>query len=319
MLLVNNPTCDAMDEFLNDLGRGGFGYTPAKPIATPKHDDYFNANSKPPGCYTPKPVVTPKHDEYFKANSSKPGPGYRPNPIITPKPDEYFNANASKPGACYPHRRPLEIKPTVNPQAGNSSAFWGKMLTKLVVPTVELIFGGSNANAPERVNSRLYSSQSYGEQAAQIALSVCIGKTIEYIAPPIGQVLTKAKLNWKHRQLINTLKQGDVVASQGLGRTALIGELTIATGKEVALLRLTGGTRVLRLGTKNSVSAAGAKRVIEHSHPGGTLKFSPADELTLQYLGQRSSLIIAPRSKILGRTRFDPERAKRLVVPPATP
>lgn len=76
---------------------------------------------------------------------------------------------------------------------------------------------------------------------------------------------------------------------------------TAVTGSEVALLRLTDGRRVLRLGNFNSVSVDGAARIIAHTHPNGFLALSAADVYMLRVLGQRSSVLIDPVSTMGSR------------------
>jgi hypothetical protein len=84
-----------------------------------------------------------------------------------------------------------------------------------------------------------------------------------------------------------------------------MGELTVATGREVALIRI-GNQRLLRLGTVDEfghgVRLGDANRVIAHTHPSGELRFSvgPDSDMTvftnplLNLTGQRSSVLVAP-------------------------
>jgi hypothetical protein len=85
----------------------------------------------------------------------------------------------------------------------------------------------------------------------------------------------------------------------------LMGELTVATGREVALIRI-GNRRLLRLGIVDEyghgVRLADAERVIAHTHPSGELRFSvgPDSDMAvftdplLNLTRQRSSVLIAP-------------------------
>ncbi|MCH7725027.1 MAG: hypothetical protein IH991_00900 [Planctomycetes bacterium] len=108
-------------------------------------------------------------------------------------------------------------------------------------------------------------------------------------------------LQTKHQALINVLQRGDVAMPSGGASARLMGELTVATGREVGLIRV-GGRRVLRLGDADSIFMADANRVIAHTHPSGVLRFSGevGGELGdipsfLRYQPrQRSSVLIAP-------------------------
>ena len=80
-------------------------------------------------------------------------------------------------------------------------------------------------------------------------------------------------LQQKHAGMIGRLMEGDVPMPSGAASGKMMGELTTATGREVALLRV-DGVRILRLGTSDGVFAGDASRVIAHTHPSGILKFS---------------------------------------------
>jgi len=82
-------------------------------------------------------------------------------------------------------------------------------------------------------------------------------------------------------------------------------EITRMTEREVALLRVPGGQRVLMIGGKNYVDVTEATRVIAHTHPSGVLEFSEDDIRTLlKKSGQKSSVVISPSGE-----------GKRLAVP----
>ncbi|MEW6735309.1 MAG: RHS repeat-associated core domain-containing protein [Acidobacteriota bacterium] len=115
-------------------------------------------------------------------------------------------------------------------------------------------------------------------------------------------------LQFKHESLIRILSRGeDKVIRRGTYPAQelanLMGEITIATGREVGLLRV-GGQRVLRLGDSVSVFTGDAERVIAHTHPSGKLKLSDnfingerfGDIPTFQnyHPKQRSTIIIGP-------------------------
>jgi len=124
--------------------------------------------------------------------------------------------------------------------------------------------------------------------------------------PTLGFV-DRWRLWWKHRKLLGQLKQGDVLLdSVGVARTksdvfGLMGELTASGGREVALLRTSGGLVLRRgyiMGGKEVLNFAGASRVIAHTHPDGRLGLSVLDYLNIfkpiQGGGQRSTIVIGP-------------------------
>jgi hypothetical protein len=79
-------------------------------------------------------------------------------------------------------------------------------------------------------------------------------------------------------------------------------QLTANTGREVALLRMENGARILRMGDEVSVPLhGGVTRVIAHTHPSSLLSFSEPDVLALSMRGQRSSVIIDPFADIAAR------------------
>jgi hypothetical protein len=102
------------------------------------------------------------------------------------------------------------------------------------------------------------------------------------------------ELGLKHDGLIRSLRVGDVAMPSGAASAKLMGELTRATGREVALLRLTDGSRVMRLGATGSVSGEGAARIIAHTHPSNILRLSTGDISTFWSTlpKQRSTVIV---------------------------
>jgi len=99
----------------------------------------------------------------------------------------------------------------------------------------------------------------------------------------------------KHSGLINLLRQGDVVMPSGSMTASLMGDLTSATGREVALLRV-DGVRVLRLGGPQEFRGFDASRVIAHTHPSGILELSGGDIQSFQMFqpAQRSTVLVGP-------------------------
>jgi hypothetical protein len=104
-------------------------------------------------------------------------------------------------------------------------------------------------------------------------------------------------LRWQHRALISRLKRGDVAIADIAGTSTkegafgLMGELTAATNREVALVR-TVECRVLRLGSETRISTSGVSGVIAHTHPSGRLGISPIDYRTYFLGGKHQSTII---------------------------
>jgi hypothetical protein len=75
-----------------------------------------------------------------------------------------------------------------------------------------------------------------------------------------------------------------------------MGELTSASGGEIALLRTERG-RILRLGAKGKVNARNATRVIAHTHTNGKIGISRYDYVEI-FLNpkhaHRSTIVIGP-------------------------
>jgi hypothetical protein len=75
-----------------------------------------------------------------------------------------------------------------------------------------------------------------------------------------------------------------------------MGELTTASGRELALLRTEEG-RILRLGMPGHVTIRGAIRVVAHTHTNGRIGLSPDDYLAI-FLNpkrkHRSTIIVGP-------------------------
>jgi RHS repeat-associated protein len=109
--------------------------------------------------------------------------------------------------------------------------------------------------------------------------------------------------------LVQKLVAGaDIPIAQGTsGIRTLMSDLTLATGNEVALLRMTDGRRILRMGNEASVSLGrDVKRIIAHTHPSSRLAFSDADLGALIRRRQRSSVIIDPRADMGARLPVTP-------------
>jgi hypothetical protein len=113
------------------------------------------------------------------------------------------------------------------------------------------------------------------------------------------------RLDITHRELITKLQAGDVPMPVGSVSAELMGELTVATGRELALIRK-GNQRWLRLGfvddVGHGVGMGDADRVIAHTHLSGELRFSigPDSDIAvftnpaLKLTRQKSSVLIAP-------------------------
>ncbi len=92
------------------------------------------------------------------------------------------------------------------------------------------------------------------------------------------------------------------------GILTMMSDLSVVSGKEVALVRLQSGRRVLMMGSAGRVNVKGATRIIAHTHPEGSLRFSSPDVRVLQSRGQHSSVIISPREKIGVRLPVPPRK-----------
>lgn len=113
----------------------------------------------------------------------------------------------------------------------------------------------------------------------------------------------------RHGDLIYRLDQGDVTIGRGGKSARLMAEISNATGRELALLRLTNGRLVFRLGTSSAVPLGdGVETVIAHVHPSGDLSYSPADVRELDLREQRSSVLVAPTGEA---QRVDVPRGQR--------
>ena len=102
----------------------------------------------------------------------------------------------------------------------------------------------------------------------------------------------------KHAEVIGQLEAGEnVVVPADAPYVETMSELTVATGREVALLRLEDGRQILTMGDKSSVELPSDVKIIAHTHPGGRLWFSKEDEAALHAAGQDSSVLIGPGGK----------------------
>jgi RHS repeat-associated protein len=120
------------------------------------------------------------------------------------------------------------------------------------------------------------------------------GGTLADVAPGHYTFADSFDLSLKHDFLIRELRRGDVLMHRGTASAELMGELTRATGREVALIRRTDGARVLRLGVEDEVRGLGAARIIAHTHPSNILRLSRGDILSFwhQLPSQRSTVIV---------------------------
>jgi hypothetical protein len=112
---------------------------------------------------------------------------------------------------------------------------------------------------------------------------------------------------WARARLLFSVGRFPQFVFQGTVAEArpILAQLTIMTGREVALLRLADGSSVIRLGFRSSVSAAEAVEVLAHTHPQGLLVLSndimtygrvmtSTDTLILRNLGQTQTWLISP-------------------------
>jgi hypothetical protein len=111
----------------------------------------------------------------------------------------------------------------------------------------------------------------------------------------------KLDLQFKHQSLLTALGQGDVALQSGQGWAQLMGELTVASSREIGFIRI-GDQRLLRLGSSDSIFLGDADRVIAHTHPSGVLRFSgevggsegDIPSFNQYQPRQRSSFLVAP-------------------------
>jgi hypothetical protein len=104
-----------------------------------------------------------------------------------------------------------------------------------------------------------------------------------------------------HQAMISRLQQGDVPLRSGQLPFQLMGDLTAATGREVALIRI-GNQRWLRMGDGTGVRVFDADRVIAHTHPSGEFRWSvgPDSDMAVftnpmwNLTKQQSSILVGP-------------------------
>ncbi len=181
-----------------------------------------------------------------------------------------------------------------------------QLSTGLARASIELWLLATGANkpvsSPSSPLSRLSPSNVLAEKQVGSVFAGRVGL--------IGQL----KLHFKHRALLQQLKKGvDVPLSSVVtgARTrakvfGLMGELTAAASREVALLRTRAGL-ILRMGPKRiagkggTVSAARATRVLAHSHTRGYLHISTGDYTAIFMLKRgfkqrphKSTIVVGP-------------------------
>ena len=173
----------------------------------------------------------------------------------------------------------------------------------------QVLFGAMIPGAGKTVMDDLFKGwkQSRAELAAASKAGKLGGEALAAVqsggvqTPKVGW-FDSLKLRWEHRDLIRQLNQGDVaVDAMQVVRTkssvfGRMGEITAATGREVALIRTEAGL-VLRLGTRGRVNVAGATRVIAHTHPSGRLGLSIDDYISVfnhPTRAHRSTIVIGP-------------------------
>ena len=80
----------------------------------------------------------------------------------------------------------------------------------------------------------------------------------------------------------------------GLGIRARMIDLSLLSGKEIALIRTVEGTRMIVFGKKNMIRIPNnTARIIAHTHHNEQVRFSSADINTLLVREQRSSIVIS--------------------------
>ncbi|MEO8551264.1 MAG: DUF4157 domain-containing protein, partial [Kofleriaceae bacterium] len=105
-------------------------------------------------------------------------------------------------------------------------------------------------------------------------------------------------------------REGRIPMPNGKASVDLMASITAATNREVALVRLPSGERVMILGGEHHVDLPEGTKIIAHTHPGGDLQFSHEDELALSASRQKSSVLIGADGTV-GRFRTeDAQNAK---------
>jgi hypothetical protein len=85
--------------------------------------------------------------------------------------------------------------------------------------------------------------------------------------------------------------------TQGIRK--MMSDLSIMSGNEVALIRMESGRRLIVMGGINTIILPPrTARIIAHTHPKGSLRFSTPDIRALKARGQRSSVLISPRENL---------------------
>ena len=101
-----------------------------------------------------------------------------------------------------------------------------------------------------------------------------------------------------HAGVLDAIQRGiDVPIPQGTtGIRTMMADISATTGNEVGLLRMTDGSRVMRLGGPDFVPLGeDVQRLIAHTHPSGDLRLSPADIRALSRRNQQSTVLINPQ------------------------
>lgn len=76
-----------------------------------------------------------------------------------------------------------------------------------------------------------------------------------------------------------------------------MGDLTAATGREVALIRI-GDKRLLRLGKADGIEVWNADRVIAHTQPSGELRWSVGPDSDMAVFTNPNLRLINPNSRV---------------------
>ncbi|MFT3700337.1 MAG: DUF4157 domain-containing protein [Kofleriaceae bacterium] len=87
-------------------------------------------------------------------------------------------------------------------------------------------------------------------------------------------------------------RDGQLPMPNGKASVKMMADITAATGKEVALVRLKDGKRVLLMGHEHHVDVPEGSKIIAHTHPNGDLQLSFEDEMALHARGQKTSVLI---------------------------
>ena len=142
--------------------------------------------------------------------------------------------------------------------------------------------------------------------------AVSVPQTARLMGDPAAGIGVTTAQRLAARQKLGSLvtqleREGTIELRRGMyageGWRQMLGDLTVATGREVGIARV-DGVRVLRIGDVDAINFADASRVIAHTHPSGNLHFSGGDIFAgfrVYQPGQMSSVLVGPTGAAVRR------------------